>query len=745
MSSNIISSPTQSNLAGTSNSRLGYLPALDGLRALAVLAVLFYHADVLWLPGGFLGVEVFFVVSGFLITSLLLAEYRAKNSVNLLQFWQRRARRLLPALFFLLIAVSVYALLFLPDEVAALRADVVAAFAYVTNWYLVFAEQSYFQEMGRPSLLRHLWSLAVEEQFYLLWPLIFVFLLTRLKSRAAMLLLMLGATASALLMGALYQPDVDPSRIYYGTDTRAAGLLIGAALAFVIKRDTAIQVSLPRRVILDVVGVAALAALVIGALYMSEFDPFLYQGGMLLVSAFTALVIAAAVAPQSPLLSAVLGVGLLRWIGLRSYSLYLWHWPVFMVTRPQLDTVLDGTPLLVLRFALTFALAEISFRLVESPIRNGALGKAWNSWTTSRGVRQWALGAAGVATFAALAVGGYVMANAMLNARPAAEPDYILLTAEDETASAQEFNIVPLPLPDESVANALPSSEEPASEDLSSVSFVMPDGSSNLSPLQAQTPYPEDNWVTAYRSTLTPQTAQAENVSPAPQNPPVKETKPAKRISTCDEKCQVRLELRELKEGVVLTAPARTLTTRATSPAAKPPKIVAPTGANDVPITPAKDAQVFAIGDSVMLGASNYLRKNIAAIDVDAKLGRQVSAALAILQARSDAGLLTPVVIVHMGNNGTFSAAQFDSMMTILKDVPRVVFLTNKVPRKWQGPNNTALVEGVERYPNAVLVDWNTVSSSHPEWFWSDGIHLRPEGAEVYTSMIADVVYKAYQ
>jgi lysophospholipase L1-like esterase len=146
-----------------------------------------------------------------------------------------------------------------------------------------------------------------------------------------------------------------------------------------------------------------------------------------------------------------------------------------------------------------------------------------------------------------------------------------------------------------------------------------------------------------------------------------------------------------------------------------------------------------------MLGASNYLRRSILAIDVDAKIGRQVSAALKLLRERQDARLMPQVVIVHLGNNGTFSAKQFDEMMTVLSDVPRVVFLTNKVPRKWQDPNNSAMAEGVGRYPNAVLVDWNATSAMHPEWFWKDGIHLRPEGARVYANLIAQVVDRQLQ
>ncbi len=212
--------------------RLRYLPGLDGLRALAVLAVLVYHADVAWLPGGFLGVDVFFVISGYLITSLLLAERSATGRIKLRRFWARRARRLLPALFALLAVVAVVVLAWVPDQQARLGGDVGAAFTYSTNWYLIFHQESYFVALGRPSLLRHLWSLAVEEQFYLAWPLIFAAGLALYGKRWFPKVILVGALVSAVLMALLFIPGTDPSRVYFGTDTRAAGLLVGSLLAF---------------------------------------------------------------------------------------------------------------------------------------------------------------------------------------------------------------------------------------------------------------------------------------------------------------------------------------------------------------------------------------------------------------------------------------------------------------------------------------------------------------------------------
>src|ERR671913_1706179 len=198
--------------------RLSYSPGLDGLRAIAVMAVLLYHADLSFIPGGFLGVEVFFVISGYLISALLLAEWHRRGHIDLKNFWIRRARRLLPALYVLLVVCMAYAVVFLPGEVAGLRGDVIAAVGYVTNWYLIVGQESYFEAVGRPSLLKHLWSLAVEEQFYFIWPPVLALGLgvaaTRLRRRRTLILGLAGAVASAVAMALLYQPGVDPSRIY---------------------------------------------------------------------------------------------------------------------------------------------------------------------------------------------------------------------------------------------------------------------------------------------------------------------------------------------------------------------------------------------------------------------------------------------------------------------------------------------------------------------------------------------------
>lgn len=373
--------------ADTPAQGLPYIPGLDGLRALAVAAVLLYHAD-LPVRGGFLGVESFFVISGFLITALLLHDHATHGRVRLGHFWWRRARRLLPALLALLAGTALLAAVRAPGELARLGGDTLAALAYVTNWHLIGGGQSYFDAAERPPLLQHLWSLAVEEQFYIVWPLLFAAGIARLGRRGLLALALLGAAASTGLMLALHDPGADPSRIYYGTDTRAGGILLGVALAFVWAPGRAPAFAHRRAgAVLEAAGLAALAAMLVAYATLGERHPLLYRGGLPLVALLTAVLVAAATHPAARVLPRLLELAPLRWLGLRSYSLYLWHWPVFMLTRPGVDVPAGGMALQVARIGLAVALAALSYRLIELPVRRGALEQAWAKLRDGRAER----------------------------------------------------------------------------------------------------------------------------------------------------------------------------------------------------------------------------------------------------------------------------------------------------------------------------------------------------------------------
>lgn len=351
-----------------------YNPGLDGLRAIAVLGVIAYHLDLGFASGGLLGVAVFFVLSGYLITDLLVVALRSKGAGSLRGFWVRRARRLLPALFAMLLITGAWATLFDRAQLGTLRSDMLPAVFYYSNWWYIFHHVSYFAQYGPPSPYGHLWSLAIEEQFYLLWPLLLLFALRFLHRRRVLAVgALVLAAASAIEMGLLYVPFVDPTRIYDGTDSRAFELLIGAALAFALPRAAKFG-PLTRRARAVVESAGVLALLGIFALYWqtSQYDAFVYQGGMVVLSLLTAVVIAVCVHPGARF-SRALGVEPLRWIGERSYAMYLWSLPVVVLTTPQgahRNVLRD-----ILQVAAIVVFSALSWRYIEQPIRHGALGR----------------------------------------------------------------------------------------------------------------------------------------------------------------------------------------------------------------------------------------------------------------------------------------------------------------------------------------------------------------------------------
>jgi len=492
-------------------------------------------------------------------------------------------------------------------------------------------------------------------------------------------------------MAILFVPGVDPSRLYYGTDTRATGLLVGAALAFAwapwraapggaegcsaaahhlplqrVKRYNRLR----RRwgwtipMLLDIAGFAALGALAFFCLRLGEFQPLLYRGGLASVSLASAVVIMASVHPYTRLAgTSMLGWGPLRWIGLRSYGIYLWHWPVFMVTRPQLDVTFEGLALLALRLAVTLVLAEVSYRYVETPVRRGALGRAWRSLRESQGSqRRWLAGlwAGATVPVLALCVALGVVAS---QAEPQEPPSYLSSTKEIHTGSSP--------------------------------------GTSGDSAAGEKTP-PD----------VGAPSASSENDDPTI----------ARRTAV-------------VKEGSA--SGARDQEAEAPKESVAGAKKASPAGAD----AEATVGPISAIGDSVMLGAVGKLERTIPTLTtIDAEVGLQASAAINILAARREAGELGEVVVVHIGSNGVYTAEQFDETMRELEGVRRVVFVNINVPRAWEQPNNEVISEGVRRYPNAVLVDWYSASAGHPEYFVEDGVHLQIEGQRAYADLIAGQV-----
>ena len=355
---------------------MGYVPALDGLRALAVIAVVLYHAKLSWMQGGFIGVEVFFVVSGFLITSLLLEEAEENHSIALKQFWFRRGRRLLPALFAMLVSVGAWALLFSEYKVAQLRHDFLAAVFYVSNWWQVFFTDVPYFAPKDPPLLRHLWSLAVEEQWYLLWPFAFIGLMRWRRSRAKSAQTLVIASLVIMLLTAVLYSGANPDRVnflYLSTLTRSTGLMLGAAGALLWRPWTmtgkAKVAEIPERT-LSIAATVSAAVLFLLALSLTVDGAFLYRGGLALVTFASLVLVAVAVHPNATGTRRILGSAPLVELGKRSYGLYLWHWPIFLFAGAR-----DGAGKLVVALVITAVVTEASYRFIEMPVRNGVIGR----------------------------------------------------------------------------------------------------------------------------------------------------------------------------------------------------------------------------------------------------------------------------------------------------------------------------------------------------------------------------------
>ncbi len=669
--------------------QLRYRPALDGLRAVAVLAVLAYHWPATWMPGGFLGVEVFFVISGYLITSLLLGERLRTGANDLKAFWLRRARRLLPALYALLVVVSAVWLIWHASEVAALRGAVVAAAAYVSNWYLIGVKQSYFSAVGRPSPLLHLWSLAVEEQFYLVWPLALAAILriTRRRMRLVLMITLALAAVSVVLGMILYHPGVDPFRVWYGTDTRAAGILLGAALSIAIPpwRMHA-RVRRGASFLFNVVGLGALAAIVWMFVHVNEYDSFVYRGGFVLLDVLTVGLIVALVHPAGTLVARALSWKPMLWVGRRSYGIYIWHWPIYVLTRPGLDVTLGGWRLLALRLGLTFGAAELSYRFIEMPVRNGAL-KRW------------------------------------LRAR--ADHDGGL-----EPASTDLSTLPPPPSPAAGAATGASSAN--AELDVEAEPRWRSDFDQPIGPPRPTAPQ-APRWSTgrvalvATVATVVIATISIGLVQAHPQS--------ASAIPGLD-----LHGVKYDKYGNVrdTDAPKSTTTVPPTTvPAVTLPPTTVPPPPPPPPIVPIPGDQVIAIGDSVLLGARGWVRQQFPGVLINAEVGRQFNVLPSIVGQLQFAGLMRTNVIIDLGTNGPPTDGDLAHVLDMLAGAHRVALVTTREPRAWQDLSNQRLAAAAASHPNVVVVDWHAASADRPDYFVSDGVHLTQVGAQVYAETMA--------
>ena len=573
------------------NRGIQYIPAIDGLRAVAVIAVMFYHLGFSWIPGGFLGVDLFFVISGYVITRLLLDSIAQSGGLDLRGFYIARARRLLPALMFMLVSTTIAIGIWAPDTIKRLLTDTPFSLTGTMNWWLVAHHQDYFESIGRPPLLQHTWSLAVEAQFYLVWPLILYFILKQFgKKHIPLASLAIAAASGITLLIVSLSLDASNaskvSHVYFGTDTHSIGLFLGAALAVSwIPQNFTKTVSKKAQDFIDGVGFIGFIGILAAFLFIDETQPTLYKIAFPLAGVCGAAIVMSVVHPASRF-APVLQNPVFLWIGERSYAIYLWHWVIFQVTRPSVDLAGKEWALYALRILIVLALSDISLRYVELPIRRGVI-QYWFKGLKYRTKRERTqqTRALSIVTVLVLLIAAVVSVRA------------IGIASEERRKLEDSLNAKP-----------------------SAITEVVTDGL----------------WVT---------------------------------------------------------------------------------------------------GDSVILGIRSKLGESRPISIMNARIGRQAPELLSvILQDKIAAGDVP--VIFNLGNNNALTREQTEAIFQAVKDQPRVIVVNTAVPRPWREGNNSLISEVASQYGNVTVVNWNSISEGHPEYFAPDGVHLVPAGVDIYVSEI---------
>jgi peptidoglycan/LPS O-acetylase OafA/YrhL len=652
-------------------------PGLDGVRALAVLAVMGFHEGASELSGGFLGVDVFFVLSGFLITDLLVRAHQQTGKAGLKAFWIRRARRLLPPLAVMLLVVTAAASLIEPAQEASLRWALLAAGTYTSNWFQIFHHVSYFAAAGPPAPLDHLWSLAIEEQFYLVWPLVIWLLLKRPNGRALCArVAWLGAVASALVMAIMYTPGGDPSAVYYGTDTHASALLIGAALA--LARPLPVLVSTPARPgrRLDAAGVIGLAVLAWAIGHFSGNDPAVYPVGLIVAALAAAALVAAACGRG--VIAAITSWRPLRWIGVRSYGIYLWHWPVIALTAALTHTNSPAPWLWLVESAVTVALAAASWRFIETPImRDGLRVTVWS----------WGWDLAAVSTKA-----GAGVASRLRRVRPVA-----VAAAVAVVLATAVYGVARPPAPD-----------APAG-----LLRQVADGQRVSAESQSSPPAPAG---TARPKIAARPTGKAR--PSATPGPTASAGKPgvSKSPGTSSKSSASPSASRSASGGSASSA----------CPGQPQPEV--------------SGQQVIAVGDSVMLASATALSSAMRGVYIDAKVSRQMETGLEILQDLASSGELRPVIVVGLGTNGVITSAQLRELRRIIGPDRDLILVNTFGPQSWENQVNDTLAAATRKGDHTELANWDDAIAGHTSLLWPDGIHPQPSGAKLYARVVVAAI-----
>jgi len=575
-----------------------HIPAIDGLRAIAVTAVIFYHLGFAWIPGGFLGVDLFFVISGYVITRLLLDSIARSGGLDLRGFYKARARRLLPPLVFMIVVTAFYISIWAQDSVKRFLTDTPFSLSGLMNWWLVAKEQDYFEAIGRPPLLQHTWSLAVESQFYLVWPVLLLVILKRFGKKvipvAALAIALFSGTA-LFLVSLQLDASSSVSHVYFGTDTHSIGLFLGAALAVSwIPQNFKSEVSNKAQNFIDFIGVFGLVGILGSFLLIDESSPTAYKIAFPLAALFGAAIVTSIVHPASRF-APILQNRVLLWIGERSYAIYLWHWVVFQITRPRVDIDGQDWALIALRILVVLALADISLKLVELPIRSGKV-------------------------------------------------EYWFKGMKYRTASVRKRQKIAV---------------------ISSISVLLV----SLAALSS---------VALVSSNRAAQDFQESLQSELEYTPPVSE-----------------------------------VTDRA--------------------------EMLWLTGDSVILGIRTALSEIRPLLVVNARVGRAAPELLQEMGQDLEKASGSNVVM-DLGNNDLLTEDTVRAIFELVKESSKVVVVNTAVPRPYRDANNELVAELAAQYSNVRVVDWNSISDGHPEYFAPDGVHLVPTGVSAYVIAIDEAL-----
>ena len=726
-----------------------YIPAIDGLRAFAVLAVMFYHMGLPFAKGGLLGVTVFFVISGYLITGLLTAEWESTGTINLPQFWLRRIRRLFPAIV-TVIAVTAAVLSFAsPLLLTKMRPDIIPGLFWFENWWYIVRDLSYFEAAGVPSPLTHFWSLAIEEQFYLVWPVILLGVYKlgaekKLVRRACLVL----AAASALAMALLYDPAGDPSRVYYGTDTRAFSLLIGAWLSFAWPGAQLTEEgtrSVPDRsvALLDVAGVAAFAGIVLMCVFVSGYADFMYYGGLVLCSVLSAVVIAVLAHPRS-LFARVAALKPFVWIGQRSYGMYLWHFPIIELLQPRNATALPWWIYLV-EIALTIVIAHLSYQFIETPIRR----EGFVAFFRRMRERIPALVAAGAVVV--VAIGGIVLVPPVAEGGVAADEQRVMSATLKKPLVDGVYDVVFIGDSVSLGANEQLNEEFPHG-------LIDTEGNRQVSAaIEILQGYLDQGIVgdTVVMSLSTNGYAVPEELEQIMDIFGSEREVWFVNIRVPDERCEPNNEAIQQcvdahesahlidwygasaghdewfgEDGIHLTWEGRDAFAQ----------LVVDTMGYVAPTDENTKYDVTFIGDAVSLGAVDQLAELFPNGVVDCSDARTFERVREAVEGYLEKGVMGQTVVLCLGNEDALERGDVEKLVADTLAGKDVWLVNARCPSLWCSQNNELLEDVASAHDNVHVIDWYAASQGHDGYLAEDGMTLTTAGADAYAKAVKEAM-----